>query len=50
MYAIRSYYVRKAEGAADLSEYLPVTRKGIDPLWRELQRIVSGVKDPDLSP
>jgi 3'-5' exoribonuclease len=42
--------VRREEGGArDLSEYLPVTRKGIDPLWAELQRLISGVRDADLS-
>jgi len=46
---LKVHDVRKAEGTDDLSEYLPVTRKGIDPLWRDLQRIVSGVEDPDLS-
>jgi 3'-5' exoribonuclease len=41
--------VRREEGGArDLSEYLPVTRKGIDPLWAELQRLVSGVRDADM--
>ena len=41
--------VRREEGGArDLSEYLPVTRKGIDPLWRELQKFVGEVKDGDL--
>ena len=40
---------REEAGARDLSEYLPVTRKGIDPLWAELQRLIAGVKDGDLS-
>jgi 3'-5' exoribonuclease len=40
---------REVAGARDLSEYLPVTRKGIDALWAELQRFVAGVKDADLS-
>ncbi len=46
---LKVHDVRKSEGAADLSEFLPVTRKGIDPLWQALQRFVAGVKDPDLS-
>ena len=40
---------REEAGARDLSEYLPVTRKGIDALWAELQRFVAGVKDADLA-
>jgi len=46
---LKVHDVRKAEGAADLSEFLPVTRKGIDPLWARLQEFVAAVKDPDLS-
>ncbi|HEU5360875.1 MAG TPA: OB-fold nucleic acid binding domain-containing protein [Candidatus Deferrimicrobiaceae bacterium] len=41
--------VRKVEGQADLADYLPVTRKGIEPLWEELQAMVGGIQDPDLS-
>ncbi len=42
--------VRKAEGeAVDLSDFLPVTRRGIEPLWEELSRIVREVPDPDLN-
>jgi len=39
---------REEAGGRDLSEYLPVTRKGIDPLWVELQRLIGGVRDADL--
>jgi 3'-5' exoribonuclease len=39
---------REEGGARDLSEYLPVTRKGIDPLWTTLQAHVAEVKDPDI--
>lgn len=46
---LKVHDVRKAEGAPDLAEFLPVTRKGIDPLWADLQRFVAAVKDPDLS-
>ena len=46
---LKVHDVRKAEGAADLSEFLPVTKKGIDPLWAQLQGFVAAVKDPDLS-
>lgn len=47
---LKVHDVRKAEGEqADLSEFLPVTKKGIDPLWAELQGLVAGVRDPDLS-
>jgi 3'-5' exoribonuclease len=41
--------VRRVEGEGDLSDFLPVTRKGIDLLWEELQRLVGGIADPDLS-
>ena len=41
--------VRRVEGEADLSDFLPVTRKGIDLLWQELQGLVGGIADPDLS-
>jgi 3'-5' exoribonuclease len=41
--------VRKAEeGAKELSEYLPVTRKGIDALWTTLQGYIAEVADADL--
>lgn len=47
---LKVHDVRRVEAAqADLSEFLPVTRKGIDPLWGELQGLVQGVADPDLS-
>jgi 3'-5' exoribonuclease len=46
---LKVHDVRKTEGAADLSEFLPVTRQGIDPLWGRLQGQVAAVKDPDLS-
>jgi len=46
---LKVHDVRREEGAArDLSEYLPVTRKGIEPLWAELQRFIREVKDRDL--
>ncbi len=46
---LKVHDVRKAEGAgADLSEFLPVTKKGIDPLWRSLQGLVAAVSDADL--
>ena len=41
--------VRRVEGEADLSDFLPVSRKGIDLLWQELQALVAGIADPDLS-
>jgi len=41
--------IRRVEGEADLSDFLPVTRKGIDLLWQELQGLVGGIADPDLS-
>jgi 3'-5' exoribonuclease len=39
---------RSEEGAKDLSEYLPVSRKGIEPLWAALQGYVAEVRDGDL--
>lgn len=46
---LKVHDVRKVDEGADLSEFLPVTRKGIEPLWAELQAIVGNVGDPDLS-
>ncbi len=46
---LKVHDVRKAEAAKDLSEYLPVTRKGIEPLWETLKGFIAGVKDPDLN-
>ncbi len=41
--------VRKVEGARpDLSDFLPVTRRGIEPLWAELRAMVGAVADPHL--
>jgi 3'-5' exoribonuclease len=46
---LKVHDVRREEGGAkDLSEYLPVTRKGIDPLWRTLQEYVSEVRDAEM--
>jgi 3'-5' exoribonuclease len=46
---LKVHDVRREEGGAkDLSEYLPVTRKGIDPLWRTLQGFVAEVRDAEL--
>jgi uncharacterized protein YbaP (TraB family)/23S rRNA maturation-related 3'-5' exoribonuclease YhaM len=41
--------VRRVEEEAELADYLPVTKRGIEPLWEELQRLVQGIQDPDLS-
>ena len=46
---LKVHDVRKVEGEAELADFLPVTRRGIEPLWEELQAQVKGVKDPDLS-
>ncbi len=46
---LKIHDVRKVEEGADLSDFLPVTRKGIDPLWGELQAMIRGIRDPDLS-
>jgi 3'-5' exoribonuclease len=46
---LKVHDVRKAAGEANLADFLPVTKKGIDPLWEELQSLVRELKDPDLS-
>jgi 3'-5' exoribonuclease len=46
---LKVHDVRKADEEADLADFLPVTRKGIEPLWKELQGLVWGITDPDLS-
>lgn len=47
---LKVHDVRREEGGTkDLSEYLPVTKKGIEPLWKTLQEYIGGVKDKDLS-
>ena len=38
---------RRYDGPRELSEYLPVSRKGIEPLWELLRGHVEQVKDPD---
>jgi 3'-5' exoribonuclease len=46
---LKVHDVRRAEeGAKDLSEYLPVTRKGIGPLWAALEGFVGEIRDADL--
>lgn len=46
---LKVHDVRREEGGAkDLAEYLPVTRKGIEPLWRTLQGYIAEVRDPAL--
>jgi 3'-5' exoribonuclease len=32
----------------DLGEFLPVTKRGIEPLWRQLRELVTGVADAEL--
>ncbi len=47
---LKVHDVRREEGGTkDLTEFLPVTKKGIEPLWKTLQGYVAGVKDKDLS-
>ncbi len=47
---LKVHDVRREEGGTkDLSEFLPVTRKGIEPLWKTLQGYLAEVKDPDLA-
>ncbi len=47
---LKVHDVRRAEeGAKELSEYLPVTRKGIEPLWAMLKGFVADVGDADLN-
>jgi 3'-5' exoribonuclease len=41
--------VQKVAGAKpDLGDFLPVTKRGIDPLWRQLRELVAGVADSGL--
>ena len=41
--------VQKVAGEKpDLGDFLPVTKRGIDPLWRQLRELVAGVADPCL--
>lgn len=37
-----------AGGKPDLGDFLPVTKRGIDPLWKELREMVEAIADPDL--
>jgi 3'-5' exoribonuclease len=46
---LKVHDVRRVEGTKDLSEYLPVTRKGIDALWETLKGYIADVKDADLN-
>lgn len=47
---LKVHDVRREEGGTkDLSEYLPVTKKGIEPLWKTLQGYIAEVKDKDLA-
>jgi len=46
---LKVHDVQKVVGAKpDLGDFLPVTRYGIDPLWKRLKDLVAGVADPDL--
>jgi 3'-5' exoribonuclease len=46
---VKVHDVRKAEAPRpDLAFFLPVTRKGIEPLWKTLRECVREVRDPDL--
>lgn len=42
--------VRPAGEKPEISEFLPVTKKGIEPLWQRLQAQVKAVADPHLRP
>ena len=43
---LKVHDVQKVEGAKpDLGDFLPVTKRGIDPLWRQLRELVDGVSD-----
>jgi 3'-5' exoribonuclease len=44
---IKVHDVRRDDGPNDPAEYLPVSRKGIEPLWKLLCEYVEQVKDPD---
>ena len=46
---VKVHDVQKATGLPpDLGNFLPVTRKGIEPLWNQLRELVKSVKDADL--
>ncbi|MBI5418960.1 MAG: HD domain-containing protein [Deltaproteobacteria bacterium] len=46
---VKVHDVRKVEEAKpDLGDFLPVTKRGIEPLWRRLRELVEAVADPDL--
>ncbi len=46
---LKVHDAQKVPGAKpDLGDFLPVTRRGIDPLWQELRRLVTGVADAHL--
>ena len=46
---LKVHDVQKPAGIRrDLGDFLPVTRFGIEPLWKRLQDLVAGVTDPDL--
>ena len=44
---LKVHDVRRDEGPNDPSEYLPVSSKGIEPLWERLRGYVEQIKDPD---
>jgi len=44
---LKIHDVRRDERIKDLSDYLPVSRKGIEALWELLRGYVADIKDPD---
>ena len=46
---LKVHDAQKVAGAKpDLGDFLPVTKRGIDPLWRQLRELVAGVADKPL--
>jgi 3'-5' exoribonuclease len=46
---LKVHDAQKVAGAKpDLGDFLPVTKRGIDPLWRQLRELVAGVADAPL--
>ena len=46
---LKVHDVQKSTGAKpDMADFLPVTKQGIEPLWKRLRALVAEIADPDL--
>ena len=46
---LKVHDVQKSAGTKpDMSDFLPVTKQGIEPLWKRLRALVAEIADPDL--